>query len=113
MGRKNGIANSEITFGGYDPKHFEGEMNFHDVTSHYYWTINAQQLLVDDEDTGICSDDKPCKVAIDSGTSLFTGPSEDLKVLLQHLDKGDGCKDLYNLPAISFVVDGIRYPLLP
>ena len=47
-----------------------------------YWAIKAQYIKLDGEDTGLCSEKKPCKVTVDSGTSLFTGPSKDLKILL-------------------------------
>jgi len=44
-----------------------------------YWSINAEKIYLGDLDTGVCSDDEPCKLVLDTGTSLMTGPSKSLK----------------------------------
>ena len=72
---------------------------------------------------------KPCKLVIDSGTSLITGPSNDLNILYEYLSyyediepldpnappsqnpQGDYCTELLKLPPIVFVIDGIKYPV--
>ena len=58
--------------------------------------------MVGDEDTNICNAQNPCKLVLDSGTSLFTGPSDDLPILLEKLDNGQGCRSLYDLPPITY-----------
>lgn len=52
-----------------------------------------------------------CNVIADTGTSLLTGPSDDLYTLLTKLNVDDGCKEVSSLPDITFVLDGIHYNL--
>ena len=68
-------------------------------------------MLIGDKDTGICSEEEPCKVVLDSGTSLFTGPRSDLKKLYNAMDGDAGCENLTDLPDITFVMDGVKYPI--
>ena len=67
---------SELTLGGWDNDHFEGDLNFHEVSDKYYWLLEADNILVGGKDIGICK--RGCKVVSDTGTSLLTGPSDDL-----------------------------------
>jgi cathepsin D len=39
-------------------------------------------MYVGDRNANICSEEKPCKLVVDTGTTLLTGPSRDLKKLL-------------------------------
>jgi len=41
--------------------------------------------LIGSEDTEICTPEYPCKLVIDSGTSLITGPTSDLEILFEYL----------------------------
>jgi len=52
-----------------------------------------------------------CNVIADTGTSLLTGPSDDLYTLLTKLNVDDNCKDVTSLPDITFVLDGVHYTL--
>lgn len=89
-------------------------MKYHKVKDgNYYWAIEAEKLLVGGKDTGICKSHSKCSLVIDSGTSLFTGPTKDLKVLLSKLDTGNGCSNLTDLPSITWVIDGAHYTLKP
>jgi cathepsin D len=58
----------------------DGEPKWHEVTDKYYWLLNADNILVNGEDLGLCK--RGCKVVADTGTSLLTGPSDDLMTLL-------------------------------
>jgi cathepsin D len=48
--------------------------------------------LVNDKDLGLC--DRGCKVVADTGTSLLTGPSDDVMNLLDSLNIDENCKGL-------------------
>jgi len=54
-----------------------------------------------------------CKAAVDTGTSLITGPSESIAKLQELMGQVTNCEDLSNLPTITFVIDGLSYPLTP
>ncbi len=78
LNREAQSQGSELMFGGFNENLIEEDPNWHAVSEEMYWSVNCQQILVGKDDTGICTSDKPCKLVIDSGTSLFTGPTRDL-----------------------------------
>jgi len=41
--------------------------------------------MVGDKDTEICSHHHKCKLVVDTGTTLITGPTKDLKKLLSFI----------------------------
>lgn len=107
--RNDGSRTSELTLGGWDNDHFEGKLNFHDVTDKYYWLLDADNILVGGKDIGICK--HGCKVVADTGTSLLTGPSDDLMNVIDALNIDENCKGLRDLPKLTFVLDGVHYDL--
>ena len=72
-------SESRLVVGGIDSSLYEGKIHYNKVVDPYYWTIVADKILVGGEDLGIC---KKCKVVVDTGTSLITGPYDDLEKLL-------------------------------
>ena len=89
MSNKVNSYESQITFGGYDMSKLDGPVRYHPVIDKYYWTIKAENILLDGKDSGFCP--KGCKVIADTGTSLVTGPYDELMKLL----------GIYNLIQIS------------
>lgn len=107
--RQDGSKSSELTIGGWDESHFEGELNFHNVKDKYYWLLEADNILVNGKDLGLCK--HKCRVVADTGTSLLTGPSDDLMTLVDSLNIDEDCKGLKELPNLTFVLDGVNYDL--
>lgn len=70
---------SKLVMGGIDSSLYEPPLHYHQVIDQYYWTIQADKILVGGEDLGICN---KCKLVVDTGTSLITGPYDDLQKLL-------------------------------
>lgn len=61
---------SELTFGGYDPKHMEGKLEWFPLSEAKYWEIKVDNMKVGNYDVGTISG------VVDTGTSLLAGPVE-------------------------------------
>uniref|UniRef100_A0A8D2J6A0 cathepsin E n=1 Tax=Varanus komodoensis TaxID=61221 RepID=A0A8D2J6A0_VARKO len=70
----------ELIFGGYDHSHFSGNLNWIPVTKQGYWQIQLDNIQVGGE-IAFCAEG--CQAIVDTGTSLITGPTEDIKQMQQ------------------------------
>ncbi|KAL4453961.1 hypothetical protein ABPG74_003844 [Tetrahymena malaccensis] len=109
MSPHDGRTDSEISIGGANPLRYSGEIKYHKVKKDYYWLIEAQSILVGGQDVGLCKGG--CYVIADTGTSLITGPSEDIFTLLDHSSANTNCSNVSELPDLTFVIDGAHYTL--
>uniref|UniRef100_A0A8C6RHJ1 Cathepsin E n=1 Tax=Nannospalax galili TaxID=1026970 RepID=A0A8C6RHJ1_NANGA len=107
----------ELTFGGYDPSHFSGSLNWVPVTKQAYWQIALDGIQVGDT-VMFCSEG--CQAIVDTGTSLITGPSHKIKQLQEAIGAilTDGeyvveCGNLNMMPDITFLINGVSYTLSP
>jgi cathepsin D len=75
-----------LTFGGYNKKLFKKEPKWHENVSKKFWIVNCEKILVGKKDTKLCSKNKPCRLMVDTGSTLFSAPTEPLKKLLSNLD---------------------------
>ena len=70
---------SSIDFGSIEPRNMKTNFTFIDVVSDTYWEINISDVKINGVSTNVCKDlikqTGRCGVAIDSGTSLYAGPS--------------------------------------
>ncbi|CAD8059709.1 unnamed protein product [Paramecium sonneborni] len=107
----NDIAHSEFTLGGYNPSHVDGDIHYHDVIDKYYWMIKADNILVDNKDIGLCHGS--CRLIVDTGTSIMSGPFDDLGTLLRTLNVKSHCHEINTLPTITFKIDDVDYTLEP
>ncbi|KAL4475464.1 hypothetical protein ABPG72_013288 [Tetrahymena utriculariae] len=113
MSRKDDSENSFISFGQIDQELLAGSIKYHKVESPLYWTLSAEEIKLGGHKTSLCSKQYPCPLAIDSGTSIIAGPSDQIDFLTDLiLDRGYGCNQINSMPAISFVIDGEEYPIL-
>jgi cathepsin D len=80
LGATDGQADGRLTVGGTDPSLYTAPINYHSVVDQYYWELKADNILINGKDVGLCRNG--CKVIADTGTSLITGPSDDLYTLL-------------------------------
>jgi len=105
LSRNDGGADGRLTLGGAYPSLYAGDINYHKVVDEYYWELKADNILVDGKNIGLCRGG--CKVIADTGTSLITGPSDDLYTILDSLNIDEDCANMKNLPTLSFVLDGV------
>uniref|UniRef100_A0A8D2J3S2 cathepsin E n=1 Tax=Varanus komodoensis TaxID=61221 RepID=A0A8D2J3S2_VARKO len=107
----------ELIFGGYDHSHFSGNLNWIPVTKQGYWQIQLDNIQVGGE-IAFCAEG--CQAIVDTGTSLITGPTEDIKQMQQLIGAQpiDGeyvvdCNNLNEMPLVTFTINGIPYTLMP
>lgn len=75
--------------------------------------LGASPLAKFPENDAAYSADSRCKAAMDTGTSLITGPSHAISKLQALMGQVTNCDDLSNMPTVTLVLDGIDYPMAP
>uniref|UniRef100_A0A8B9FEQ7 cathepsin E n=1 Tax=Amazona collaria TaxID=241587 RepID=A0A8B9FEQ7_9PSIT len=100
----------ELLFGGFDPSRFTGTLNWVPVTQQGYWQIQMSPSLT------FCTNG--CQAIVDTGTSLITGPTKDIKELQSSIGATpvDGevravCSSLSVMPDVTFTINGLPYTL--
>ena len=73
-----------MTLGGIDHSLITSPIKYYDIASRDYWSIKADNILLDGKDLGFCPD-HDCKLIFDTGTSLITTPTTHLNKLLPKL----------------------------
>jgi phytepsin len=71
---------SNILFGEIEKNNMQSNFTFVEVLSKNYWEIEIEDIIIGNKKTDFCDtlrkETGKCGVAIDSGTSLYAGPSE-------------------------------------
>ncbi|KAF3814881.1 napsin-A [Mirounga leonina] len=106
----------ELVLGGSDPAHYIPPLTFLPVTIPAYWQIHMERVNVD---TGLTLCAQGCAAILDTGTSLITGPTEEIQAL--HAAIGGlslllgeyliQCSKIPTLPPISFLLGGVWFNL--
>lgn len=107
----NEEVQSQVILG--EPNHlfYEDKLVWHQVTEESYWQVEMEDIYVDGKPLSICPFNK-CKLVVDTGTSVITGPSEDLGNLLDKITFSD-CNEISSLPEIGFKVGDYLYTMKP
>lgn len=105
----NENTNGQITIGYIDKTKYIGDIHYYDVVDRYYWTIQLKDILYDGKSLGLCPNG--CKAVIDTGTTLNTGPSEQLRTLLEKIPVENDCRNFDLAGRISFVFGNEEYQL--
>jgi cathepsin D len=108
---KDEPSSSMILFGQPDNKYYEGELHWHNVTDPGYWQLEMNDIYLNNQPTGLCPDNK-CKLVIDTGTSIMTGPTDSLSLLLQKLPL-ENCDEVDKLPELGFRIGNLLYTMKP
>jgi len=110
----------EITFGGINPNHHTSNITYVPVTRQGYWQFTVDNIEV--ADGGAANDlicNGGCQVISDTGTSLITGPKEEIKVLNNLIGAIEvilgeyfiNCNRIPVLPPITFTIGGTPFTL--
>uniref|UniRef100_A0A670ZFE8 Renin n=1 Tax=Pseudonaja textilis TaxID=8673 RepID=A0A670ZFE8_PSETE len=106
----------EVIFGGINHNAYVGKLHYIPVSRKTCW---PWKLLETTNSSTLCKDS--CQGIVDTGTSLITGPSADIKALhevigAQHAFGGQyiiDCEKIPEMPSITFHLDGKPYTLTP
>lgn len=106
----------ELLLGGTNPAYYTGDFQYLNVTRMAYWQIQADEINVG---SGLTVCKGGCQAIVDTGTSLITGPAEEIRALhkaIGALPLFNGeymilCDKINSLPTISFVLGGVQYNL--
>lgn len=104
-------ADGQITLGFIDDTKYSGPLKYYDVVDKYYWTLKLDDIKYDGKSLNLCN--SGCKAVIDTGTTLITGPTDDLKTLLKAIPAENDCKNYDHTGSLTFVIGGDEYTLKP
>ena len=72
-----GGEGGEATFGGTDPSHYTGKIDYVPVRRKGYWEVELEKFKLGDEEMEL----EGTGAAIDTGTSLLALPSEIAEII--------------------------------
>lgn len=107
--KEAGGPGAVFMIGGADAAYQASPFRFHDVVTSSYWEISMEDVIINGQAQEFCRD-QLCKVAVDTGTSLITGPSDAIDVMASQIQVDPDCDNL-GLPLIEFVMSGTKYPM--
>jgi len=107
----------ELTFGGYDPSKFEGELQYVKLLSATYWEIALDGCSAGPYSSAPNTDGSPITAIVDSGTSFITGPKKEISQLAAAIGAKPNimgeytvdCSSLDDVPDIVFTIAGDKY----
>ncbi|KAI4558300.1 hypothetical protein MJT46_012942 [Ovis ammon polii x Ovis aries] len=106
----------ELVLGGSDPAHYIPPLTFVPVTIPAFWQIHMERVQVG---TGLTLCARGCAAILDTGTSLITGPTEEIRALQKAIGAvpllmGEyyiKCSKIPTLPPVSFLLGGVWFNL--
>lgn len=109
-----------LFFGGSEPSLYEGDLIYSDVIDEYYWAVDITSLDFGGDTTVACA--SGCVGIIDSGTSVMTGPYEEVKAINDALGGFEipalhewiiNCDTIPDMPDIIWTINGVTYLMTP
>jgi len=114
LSNKDGV-DGELTIGGTDPNHYEGDLTYVPLTSETYWETSLGGIELNGQDVsgGVT------KAILDTGTSLLAGPTAAVKKIataigatpLNAQEWTVDCFKVSSLPIFDFVIGGKKFSL--
>jgi len=107
----NEDTDGQITLGYIDKTKYTGSLKYYDVIDKYYWTIKMDDIKMNGKSLGLCK--SGCSAVVDTGTTLITGPTDTLRVLLKAIPVENDCSGYDKATKLTFVFGGDEYDLSP
>ncbi|XP_036129946.1 napsin-A [Molossus molossus] len=105
----------ELVLGGSDPAHYIPPLTYVPVTVPAFWQVQMKRVEVG---TGLTLCAQGCAAILDTGTSLITGPSEEIRALRRAIGGFPllgvdiiQCSKISQLPVVSFNLGGVWFNL--
>mmetsp|Transcript_38061 Transcript_38061/g.74847 ORF Transcript_38061/g.74847 Transcript_38061/m.74847 type:complete len:430 (+) Transcript_38061:29-1318(+) len=98
------VQESVIEFGIPSREYYHGDLEFVEVSQPVYWELTLKDILIDGKPQNVCKH-KQCKVVVDTGTSLLTGPTDGIFALVRAIDMNGDCNQIQNLPTMTYVIE--------
>lgn len=116
-----GKQTSLLTLGGVNSAYFTGDFSYLPLQSFLgtsgYWLINADDVKINGVATKSCTgflSGGHCKMVVDTGTSILTGPSAKINPIIAKIGNVSAdCSNKASLPTISIVLGGKDFTLEP
>ena len=114
-----GKPSSVMTLGGTNPQYYTGDFTYLPTQKFLgnagYWLVYSDDIKVNGQSQKSCTgflSGGHCKMVVDTGTSVITGPSSKLKPIMSAIGevKSD-CSNLHQLPNITFTLGGKDFDL--
>jgi cathepsin D len=105
--------NSYLSIGGHHPGLAASDFIFTPVLGQDYWELPMTDIKVGGKSLELCLEDVPCRVAIDTGTSLTTAPMYASQMIKQAINVDRECSNLRQLPNISYTIGGHEFEMTP
>mmetsp|Transcript_42379 Transcript_42379/g.95772 ORF Transcript_42379/g.95772 Transcript_42379/m.95772 type:complete len:246 (+) Transcript_42379:692-1429(+) len=108
-----GSDESSVIFGAVDPALHVGSIHWIPTRPSVYWEVDMAAVLIDGQPQGFCLN-AGCRVAIDTGTSLFAGPAAHIQTLSRVLRRAMGTTcSLSSMPVLEFEFQGLTLRFEP
>jgi cathepsin D len=110
-------AGGEMTLCGIDTKHYTGELLYTPVTRKAYWQFSVDMVTTNGRPVA-----RKFEAIADTGTSMITGPKEDIYRLNQDIGGTFNpitgmyqveCNKIDSMPNVTFTISGKDFPLTP
>jgi len=101
----------EVIFGNTNSDRYYDRILYYPLIEEYYWTIKMEDVRLNGRSVGLCKNG--CLAVVDTGTTLISAPTEDLKNLLKNISINTDCTGIEKGPILSFVFNGKEYDLNP
>lgn len=116
-----GKPTSVLTLGGTNSKYFSGDFTYLPTQKFLgnagYWLINGDDIKIDGTSMKSCEgwlSGNKCKMVVDTGTSVITGPSAKLQPIIDKIGNvSSDCSNLKSLPTVTFTLGGKDFDLGP
>lgn len=103
------VQESVIEFGIPSENLYTGDIQFIEVAKPMYWELKLKDILVGGVPQNVCGN-HTCKIVVDTGTSLLTGPTLHIRKLIDLVDISKECRrnDFDNLPVLTYILSDSR-----